>query len=401
MQDTCTAPTNTRVMTFKELIRHDVITSIVNSVLNQPNHDSIIMVGRDEGIKRAFTNPGNIRQGDWCVAGSAAVAIMASVIRKHAPAKLTSSGLVFMVSEKSRSAQPKPIEWTPGDTDIFMLNAKKPDRMTVAGGTIDMVHATETSIPELLLNFDLPCCRAAYDGQYNWYISVQCLTAMVTGQYRIPHYLTDRSSFLGIFVKARANLTPTAKGRSFAEYMFNRLTDRIQKYSQRGFTAITYQTDVILPWVKTRFSYATSGHTKGHAGLPDVTEQTRKALSEFHLAPQPVVVQSIPSESIPAQSVSPPSLTSQPPINHVTLVSKSDQRLTVPFPQGDLVLLGELSRIGFSIESIQDTAPVNAYSQGVEVPIRNGDIKNIKNLCALGFIVTDFTDTGVIVKRAN
>lgn len=78
-------------------------------------------------------------------------------------------------------------EFKADDTDIFFLSHNQHSR--VKYDNVDIVHTTFTSIKELLDNFDLPCCKTAMnmDGNVFW-ISLQCISSMLTGTMLIPKY---------------------------------------------------------------------------------------------------------------------------------------------------------------------------------------------------------------------
>jgi len=137
----------------------------------------------------------------------------------------------------------------PGDTDIFFLNSEINNRLVLPG--IDLVHTKAKSVEELILNFDLPCCRAAFNSKHDFWISSQCLYSLLTGKYYLPLYLKNRDSFNTLLLQHR-NGDPMKVTDNF---LYERLIQRITKYHQRGFKCEWVDTDEVLPWIKNRFHY--------------------------------------------------------------------------------------------------------------------------------------------------
>ena len=166
---------------------------------------------------------------DTYIAGSAAV----HYVQKHV------SDLIRM-------------HWQPSDADMFTLGCDVNNRYSL--GIIDMVQAKETTIEELLLNFDLGCCRAAFDRHLNIWVSIQCLSAIFNHKYPMPKYMKDHDSFVSYLHNNRVDLLDRAHGAE--TMMYRRFMDRIKKYSDRGFGVTWINTTRILPWIKNRFHYA-------------------------------------------------------------------------------------------------------------------------------------------------
>lgn len=137
-----------------------------------------------------------------------------------------------------------PWDWQPNDADLFILGCPKPSRFQM--GLVDFVFTTEKTVSELLINFDLPCCRAAVSPSGDVWVSAQCLNALYTGTYNLPAYLKTHDSF-------NQKVHAMNVGES---YMFNRFIDRIRKYTARGFNVNWVETKQILPWVTNRFIYS-------------------------------------------------------------------------------------------------------------------------------------------------
>lgn len=55
-------------------------------------------------------------------------------------------------------------KWTAGDADILFLEQELNNRLPV--GNVDIVQCKEKTVEDLLLNFDLPICRVAFNFSY-------------------------------------------------------------------------------------------------------------------------------------------------------------------------------------------------------------------------------------------
>lgn len=139
--------------------------------------------------------------------------------------------------------------FTPTDLDMFFLNSPIPNRMVLPG--IDLVHTKAKSVEELLLNFDLPCCRAAFNSKNDYWISAQCLCALFTGIYPMPAYVKDEAAFTALLTKYR-NGDPMELSE---KNLFNRMLERIKKYEKRGFNPTWISTETVLAWIQNRFHY--------------------------------------------------------------------------------------------------------------------------------------------------
>lgn len=91
--------------------------------------------------------------------------------------------------------------FTPTDTDIFFLGSKDRFRSQIA--TADFVYVPDKTVEELLLNFDLPCCRVATNVRWDYWVSAQCLASIFTGKYYMPEYLRHKEQFITTLAKHR------------------------------------------------------------------------------------------------------------------------------------------------------------------------------------------------------
>lgn len=137
----------------------------------------------------------------------------------------------------------------PGDVDIFFLDSPFPHRLRLHGH--DFVMTKAKTVEELLLNFDLPCCRAAYNVKRDYWVSAQCLYSMMMGRYPMPTYTTSLTLFTKMIVEHRNGNT---LGKT-EDFLFKRLEERTTKYKDRGFTPYYFETNQVLDWIKNRFHY--------------------------------------------------------------------------------------------------------------------------------------------------
>lgn len=144
-------------------------------------------------------------------------------------------------------------KWKANDVDIFLLNQNENARTSI--GMTDIVKCKESSVAELLLNFDMPICRVAYDFKYDIWISAQCISALYTRRQNLPEYLKDYATFSQLLGKHQTPLANVRITDPRHPYLYNRLTERIKKYQDRGIGVNWINTDIILPWVKNRFHY--------------------------------------------------------------------------------------------------------------------------------------------------
>lgn len=139
--------------------------------------------------------------------------------------------------------------WKANDCDIFYVGCPVASRMPL--GNVDMVFCKEKTIEEVLINFDLPCCRVAYDFKYNFYVSAQALACAFNGKMYLPKYLEMPVSFKRMLDSYSYNNT----WGSYKSFLVNRFYERVQKYQSRGISTHYVQSDYILPWIINRFSY--------------------------------------------------------------------------------------------------------------------------------------------------
>lgn len=139
--------------------------------------------------------------------------------------------------------------WNSNDNDIFILGCRKAGR-NLFGKMLDVVYVKEKTPEELLLNFDLPICRAAMDFKRNFYISIQCLNAILTGKYFLPNYMkSPKTATKMMMIHYPRNKSNLEEFSSLRENLISLLCDRffrrVEKYTGRGFSPIYRHTDEV------------------------------------------------------------------------------------------------------------------------------------------------------------
>lgn len=133
-----------------------------------------------------------------------------------------SSQLNFWVNLINKSCS-----WNANDTDVFTIG--QPGRSYHMVGKVQFINTEFKSVDELLLDFDLPCCRAAANSNGNLYISLQCIASIMTGSYYLPKCMESEER-LNIYLGSIAKMD-----NPYLNYRFERTRGRIIKYIKRGF----------------------------------------------------------------------------------------------------------------------------------------------------------------------
>ena len=150
-------------------------------------------------------------------------------------------------------------KWLPNDSDIFMLGCDDNSRLNM--GLLDFVHTKDTTPQELLLRFDLPCCRVGYDLNMTWYVSIQAFAAIFTGEMYLPSYCMTELKMKS-FVTEVSSIKYEYKHHSEKTFaaiysnQYEKLSLRIAKYERRGFKVTYNRTDYVLPWIEHVFHYS-------------------------------------------------------------------------------------------------------------------------------------------------
>lgn len=205
------------------------ITSFADILLKK---DEIIKAVRDNPIEdKVFIIPmyNNLAKDDtkYCIAGSAAM-VLCHKLLKYEQLKLSDKSKLYGKFENT-------------DTDIFFLDSPN---SRVKCDNVDIVHVSEKTVEDLLLSFDLGCCRAALNDETETiWISMQCICSLLTGEYYLPSYLKNENEFATVFVNYNERKMVN---------LFNKLIFRNAKYESRGYTCKFFDTNVKLEWVNHR-----------------------------------------------------------------------------------------------------------------------------------------------------
>lgn len=195
---------------------------IIKWANENPCTDHIFSIDPSRSVKYDF--------GKQCVAGSAALHY---VYRQLFPTR--------------------EITWKSNDVDIFILDAGINNRSLV--GNTDVVLVKERTVEELLLNFDLPVCRVAYDFSDKTWISAQCIAALFTNRQNLSENLKDLRSFTEVFLRNTTQLNDHVK-TNVISHSYGRFMLRLEKYQKRGFDVNWHRVaEPNISWVKTKFSY--------------------------------------------------------------------------------------------------------------------------------------------------
>lgn len=96
----------------------------------------------------------------------------------------------------------------------------------------------------------------AVNPAYDLWISAQALSAIFTGNYYLPKYLQDKTTFTEMLSKHMETLKNSDAGKAAQHYLYERLLERIAKYKRRDLTVTWVESNKVLPWVENRFCYA-------------------------------------------------------------------------------------------------------------------------------------------------
>ena len=155
-------------------------------------------------------------------------------------------------------------EWQSNDVDIFHVGCKKRGRHKM--GPVDLVYSTQKTIEDVLLSFDMPCCRVAIDMHQNFYVSIKCLYSIYKkGEMYFPN------KFEGV-----KNGWPN----ELACKAISRFEERYVKYKDRGFK-FNFSRNMMARWMDRQ--WIPLYHDDGIEELCDDAGQTMsvKSLCEF------------------------------------------------------------------------------------------------------------------------
>jgi len=136
------------------------------------------------------------------------------------------------------------------DTDIFFVGAKNVSRVKM--DTIDLIYTRLESIQEVLLNFDLPCCRVAVDSNNNFYVSAQCLVSLILNDPVImPEYVKKVGPLSRKYQEAGCRI-------SDINDHISKIVMRFKKYQLRGFVFTYVKTEEVMNFIKNVEMYSES-----------------------------------------------------------------------------------------------------------------------------------------------
>lgn len=136
------------------------------------------------------------------------------------------------------------------DTDIFFVDSKRIDRVKL--DNTDLVYTIIKTIEEVLLTFDLPCCRVATDNDGNFWVSAQCLLALTLNRPVVmPAYVQDKKKLFAKYKEVGCN--------GLINDHMTKLDNRIAKYKNRGFEFVYLETDKMMNFIARSNMYNRDG----------------------------------------------------------------------------------------------------------------------------------------------
>jgi len=138
------------------------------------------------------------------------------------------------------------LDWSPNDTDIFLLNKSLSKRLCLASN-VELIHTRADSIESLLTSFDLPVCRVAIDFKQNIYFTAQALFSVIKGYMNLPSYIRTADTWKQ-FTRDKCLSDGVNK-------IYNNYHDRLNKYWARGFRPKWFESDEVHKWIYGRMEY--------------------------------------------------------------------------------------------------------------------------------------------------
>lgn len=133
--------------------------------------------------------------------------------------------------------------WQANDNDVFILGAKGNSRSKFE--TVDVIHREAKSVAELLLSFDLPCCRVAYSND-EIFVSEQALFGIFFKKYFLLDIYSEKTLLKAFNEKVDTNSKNYA---DFVKLIIRKVEARIEKYRIRGIKpirVISENTEILL-----------------------------------------------------------------------------------------------------------------------------------------------------------
>lgn len=142
--------------------------------------------------------------------------------------------------------------WDPNDIDLFIVDDDISSRNKV-GNYLDIIFKPVDSIEEALLEFDIPVCRVAFSVYGDFYVSIHALFAFLTGKIILPIYLQECTEDIKKFYKRFGGSDESDDGNKLCGYIIDKLKERIDKYTDRGFKILWTETEKCTYWLDRRF----------------------------------------------------------------------------------------------------------------------------------------------------
>lgn len=141
---------------------------------------------------------------------------------------------------------------------MFFLGEAEKTRFVPGNGIIDFVGMKEKTQVEVIQDFDIPCCRVAFDTSYNLTVSIHALYTVLTNKIMYPKYMS-KGEYLGDFLnkfkyKDNENISDDVV-QQHHKFLVHRASERIRKYQSRKYSFKWYSTSKIHPWLINRFHY--------------------------------------------------------------------------------------------------------------------------------------------------
>ena len=128
------------------------------------------------------------------------------------------------------------------DTDIFHLDSKLDTCFKFKDLKVDNVYTTKKTVSDLLMGFDLPCCRVAQDNKGQFYVSAKALAAIFGDTMILPEYTKTKETLLNKYLMNT--------NKESAEFWVDKFTNRVEKYQSRGFTIKYMPTNEIMSFIE-------------------------------------------------------------------------------------------------------------------------------------------------------
>jgi hypothetical protein len=208
-----------------------------------------------------------------------------------------SSALYRLIKMMSPTNKTTLVSWNPNDNDIFLLNSQNNCRSPKClGSSLDIIHSTAKTPEALISDFDLPCCRVAFDFNMNFYISIHALNAILTKIVYMPSYMSSWMSFLSNiksigteYLEKKFTMNHTEIVNRIQKTKYSKYLSRLDKYEDRGFIFKFVNTSKILPWMHHDMKYYTDQNVSVSDVLPPTPSSIGVAIPPI-CDPNPIMI---------------------------------------------------------------------------------------------------------------